>query len=156
MNKTNTLIRIIVVSIGLSLAACSEKVEIAKIFDACKSGGIVIIQGYIIDDTTSCSPGTSGNRECSLILNENSEGIEQEIYFTLVEGRNANQVETSEVDAKKTKSSSSFAMEDIKIRGDNGSIINLQEKVLVIGKTELILSSSGVAVCSMVVKKIEQ
>lgn len=157
---TQILKRILVplVLIGALFAGCSKEAEKVDFNTACggaNESGIVTVEGYVKNDSTTCSPNMAGSRDCSLTLSEDlDENLKVPIFFSLAEGAKGNQVETQGTGG--TKSSEKFSRENIRIRSDNGSIINIQEKVAVSGDASLLISSSMAPVCVMEATKIKQ
>jgi hypothetical protein len=157
MKKIKTVI-IVVALMGMSSAACTPKLEKVEFDKACgreKVNENITVEGYISNDSISCSPDISGKRTCSFTLSENlNENEKGNIFFSLAEGRDGNQVETPESGGQ--KSTEDFSRENIKIRGGDGSIINIREKVAVSGKTNVLISATMAPVCQMDVININQ
>lgn len=161
MGEIRTLIFIITTSLMMFLTNCTsyqtdEKVEFGKACDGENRNEDIKVEGYIINESVSCSDDFSGQRSCGLALSESNDKEGSNINFSLQEGKTVNQIETSESDAQSKKSSNSFTIENVKIRSNNGSIIDLKKKVAISGKTTIHISSTMMPVCEMKVDKIEQ
>lgn len=149
----------LVVTFALVLSASIScgvfRSNVVSFSDACggKPNRNVVIEGYIANDSSTCSPASEGGRECSFTLSDNERRAN--VLFPLGLGGGNNQVQPREADGQ-VKSFSTFRMDELRISGSNGSVIDVEKKVRLSGKTTVLVSSTMAAVCRLDDVKISQ
>lgn len=135
--------------------SCGVRREIVDFNDACtgKPNRIVAVKGYIAKGNTTCV-SNAGTRDCNLTLADTHRV--RNILFTLKEGNGPNQIQTHETDALTKASVSTFAADAVKVRGENGNVLDLEKMVVLSGKTTLLVSSSMASVCKLDEAQITQ
>lgn len=126
-------------------ASCNSKdvpVEIAGACAAENDGKLIEVMGHVTPSLSVFCSGTSGRTECVFLLKETSAG-EKEIRVNIEQGTSANAVEKPE---------SSYTKDNIRMRDDNGNLMNLAEKARLTG---IMRVSAEAGVCNMKVTKIE-
>lgn len=143
--------RIGIFSILISMVfffACNEQksgepAEFSKACDAMNNGKLIQVPGYLSEKGGMWCRNFSGTTKCGLKLLENP-GSEASISIDVAQGSSANSIEKLE---------RSYNPEDVKIHANDGSVINLNDKVKVSG--EMLISPEN-KVCIMDVSKIEK
>jgi len=111
-----------------TLAGCNSKgepVEFSKACDQANEKKVVELTGFLRDKGgVFCSNIGGGRLECGFTLTDKL-GDDQGIKVEIEQGTGANTVE---------KLPSGFKKEDIKIKDNDGNVINLSEKLRVTGK----------------------
>ena len=130
-------------SAGCSEVPSGEPVEFSKACDAANNDKLIQVAGYLSEKGSMWCRGNSSETECGLKLLE-SPGSQAELSVDLDQGSSANNIEKLE---------RNYKPEDVKIHANDGSVINLADKVKVSGK---MLISPENKVCNMDVSKIEK
>ena len=130
------------------LAGCANKtgtpVEFSKACSPENDNKYIEISGFLTDKkSVFCSNIGGGNVKCGFSFVE-TPNAEKDMGADIEVGTSANTVE---------QLPKSYKSEDIKIRDDNGNMINLADKVKLTGKLSVVPGSER---CFMTVTKIEK
>ena len=131
---------------GLFLAGCKKdavRVELSNICSSDNEKKYVVTSGYLDAGGAVYCSNTGGRMDCSLDMIA-SPGGKRVFGAEIEEGSGASEIE---------KLPSGYKKEDIKIHYDNGSIVNLSDKVTLTGQMSIAPDGS---VCFMEVDKIEK
>ena len=134
----------------LFLLSCSAiRSDVVGFEAACSQdpGREVTVEGFVSSETSTCSLDSSGVRECPFAIADADRT--RDILFSLVEGNGSNQVKTPEADMKEKPSITTFKVTSFEIVGDRGTVVDIGKKVFLSGKTTLLVSSTGKAVCRL-------
>lgn len=127
------------------ISSCNQTAVPTEFSKACipeNEKRYIEISGFLDEKGSVYCSNRSGRMECSFSLRDNP-GSEKRIGAEIEVGTGANAVE----ELKK-----SYKPEDVKIRDNSGSIINLAERVKLTGQMSI---SPDSKVCFMTVTKIE-
>jgi hypothetical protein len=133
----------------LQLSCSAVRSDVVGFDVACSQdpGRKVTVEGFVSSDTSTCSLDSSGVRECPFTIADTNRT--RDILFSLVEGNGSNQVNTPEADMKEKPSITTFKVTSFQIIGDRGTVVDMSKKVFLSGKTTLLVSSTGKAVCRL-------
>jgi len=141
-----------VIAFCLALTACNQTgtpVEYARACDAENNEKYIEVSGFLDDKGgVFCSNIGGGPVRCGFKVRE-SPSAEKGFSADIEQGTWANNVE---------KLQSGYKKEDIKIHDNNGNIINLAEKVKLVGKLKSVKDATDPSggVCYLTVTKIEK
>lgn len=142
-------LKLAIVSIVVLTAACGNQTgvptEYAKACSTEMDKKYIEVSGFL-DDSKSvfCSNTGGGPVRCGFSLKETPESAKVTLSADIERGTSSNSVEELK---------SGYKKEDIKIRGNDGSIINLSEKIKITGQLNFVPGSER---CYVTVSKIEK
>ena len=136
----NVVLAIFVAIISLSCVKAGG-IGVVSFTDACTGAPNrrVSVAGIITNPESTCSTGSG--TECTIWLSDPES--KHDILFNMVKGTGPNQAEKGSKDR-------------LMIRGSNGNVVDTNAKVVLTGKTTLLLSSSGTPLCKLDDTEISQ
>lgn len=137
------LLLLIAVAAGCGRPTTGVPIEFSKACSPENEKKYVEIAGFLDSGSGVYCSNRGGRMECSFNLTE-SAGDEKKISAYIEQGTSANTVEELK---------SGFKREDIKIRDNAGNVINLADKVKVVGEMNV---TPDAKVCFINVTKIER
>ena len=137
------LLFLIAVAAGCGRPTTGVPIEFSKACSPENEKKYVELAGFLDSGGSVFCSNRGGRMECSFNLKE-SAGDEKKISAYIEQGTSANTVEELK---------SGFKREDIKIRDNAGNVINLAEKVKVVGEMNV---TPDAKVCFINVTKIER
>lgn len=133
-------------AVTIFAAGCNNDIVPVDLGGACSpenNGKYVALNGFITPSLSVFCSGKSGRNECGFLVKERLDR-DEDLRVAIEQATTANSVEKSE---------SGYTKDNIRIRDDTGSVIDLSEKVHLTGQMRVV---PGEQVCYMRTTKIER